>query len=169
MSMKRPILIAFACFSISILASCAAQQEEPQTPGAARADTTIWQQAEETEIVDIPQPRQHPDPEREYFILPSDSSRITHEGTTTWLMVRGPLANGCQRHEYFDSVSKGSTLYLTFWGSRPTDSTVVCTEQVQGYDREIKFENSPYTRFSIIQPDGRTKSYALQTSQISEK
>jgi hypothetical protein len=169
MSMKKLLLAVFACLSINFLASCAAQQEEPQAPGMERADTNTWQQAEETEIVEVPRPQQHADPEREYFVLPSDSSRITHEGTTTWLMIRGPLANGCQRHEFYDTVSKGSTLYVTIWGSRPTDSTVVCTEQVQGYDREINIENSPYNRFSIIQPDGRTRSYALQPVMISEK
>jgi hypothetical protein len=169
MSMKKLLLAVFACLSINFLVSCAAQQEEPQASGMDRADTNTWQQATETETMGVPTPRQHPDPEREYFVLPSDSSRITHEGTTTWLMIRGPLANGCQRHEFYDTLSNGPTLYLTIWGSRPTDSTVVCTEQVQGYDREIKFENSHFTRFSIIQPDGRTKTYALQSAQISAK
>jgi hypothetical protein len=168
--MKKFILCICFGLSVQLLSSCAAQQEDPQAPLAERADTLTWQNGTaETEIVAIPTPRQHVDPDREYFVLSSDSSRVTQEGSTVWVMVRGPLANGCQRHEYYDSVAQGTTLYLTFWGSRPTDSTVVCTEQTQGYDREVRIENSQYTKFSIIQPDGHTRSYGLMTNQISQK
>jgi hypothetical protein len=170
MHVKRFVVGVFICLSVHSLISCAAQQEEPALPDAQRADTATWQhRPEQTETVTIPTPRQHSDPEREYFVLPIDSTRITQDGASTWLMIRGPLANGCQRHEYYDSVVQGSTLYLTFWGSRPTDSTVVCTEQAQGFDREIRIENSSYTRYSIVQPDGRTRAYSLTSSQISEK
>jgi hypothetical protein len=170
MYMKRLVLGALLCLSIYSLISCAAQQEEPALPDTQRADTATWQyRPEQAETVTIPTPRQHADPEREYFVLQSDSTRITQDGASFWLTVRGPLANGCQRHEYFDSIRQGTTLYLTFWGSRPTDSTVVCTEQSQGYDREIRIENSPYTKFSIVQPDGRTRDYALSSAQLSAK
>lgn len=168
--MKQILLSVLFCLSVTFLSACAAQQDEPPMPDAQRSDTTSREQmAEAPETVVPPSPKEHDDPGREYFILPSDTSRITQDGSTVWLMVRGPLANGCQRHEYYDSVSQGTTLYLTFWGSRPTDSTVVCTEQVQGYDREIRIEDSPYTRFSVIQPDGQTRSYTLSASQLSEK
>jgi hypothetical protein len=170
MHVRRLVVSILICFLAHSLISCAAQQEEPALPDTQRADTATWQyRPEQVETITIPTPRQHADPEREYFILSSDSTRITQNGASLWLTVRGPLANGCQRHEYFDSVRQGTTLYLTFWGSRPTDSTVVCTEQSQGYDREIRIENSQYTKFCIVQPDGRTRAYMLSSGQVSAK
>jgi hypothetical protein len=171
MSMKKVLLCLCCVVSLELFASCAAQQEDPQPPLGEKVDTTrVWKyRPEENESFAVPTPKQHVDPEREYFVLPSDSTRITESGGEVWLTVRGPLVNGCQRHEYYDSVTKGSTLYLTFWGSKPTDSTVVCTEQAQGYDRDIHLMSSSYTRFSVIQPDGTTRAYSLGTAQISQK
>lgn len=170
-SMKQSIGgFLFVFLSVIVLSGCAATQDEPEVPEAQQMDSTIREQmALELETVAPPTPPKHDDPEREYFALTSDTVRVTQDGSTVWVMVRGPLGNGCMRHEQYDSVAQGTTLYLTMWGSRPTDPNVVCTEQMQSYDREIRIENSPYTRYSLVQPDGRAKSYTLAARQISAR
>ena len=152
---------------VPLINSCAGR-DEPQMSDTARPDTMQATIVEDTGSAIAMTPRPHTEPDREHYILASDSGRLTRDGSTVWIMVRGPLGDGCQRYEYFDSVARGSTLYLTFWASRPTDSNVVCTQQMQYYDKEVRIENSPYTTFSVLQPDGRTSFFTL-TNQISQK
>jgi len=153
---------------VTVMNSCASRSDEPQMSEPTRPDTMQTMIVEDTGSAIAATPRPHTEPDREHYILPSDSARLTRDGSTVWVMVRGPLGDGCQRYEYFDSVARGSTLYLTFWASRPTDSTVVCTQQMQYYDKEIRIENSPYTTFSVLQPDGRTSIFTLR-EEISLK
>jgi hypothetical protein len=162
--MKRLTLALALALLLPLMNSCAGRNEDPQMEGAARPDTAQSEVFESFGTAIAAEPRPNPDPGRENYILRSDSARITRENGAVWIMVRGPLGDGCQRYEYYDSVASGSTLFLTFWASRPTDSTVVCTPQTQFYDKEIRIANSGYTTFSIIQPGGST--HMLQKSSL---
>ena len=134
--------------------------------GASRPDTAQSEIVESFGTAEAAAPRPHPDPDREHYILPSDSVRLTRDAGNIWIMVRGPLKDGCQRYEYYDSVANGSTLLLTFWGSRSKDSTVVCTPQTQYYDKEIHIQNSPYSTITVIQPDESTRVLTLSEQQL---
>jgi hypothetical protein len=160
--------LTFALITLLLfgMTSCAGRNEDPQMEGAARPDTAQSDIVESIGTATAPIAREHPDPEREYYILHSDSVRLTRDDAAVWIMVRGPLLDGCQRYEYYDSVANGETLYLTFWGSRPTDSTVVCTPQTQFYDKELRIQNTGFTTFSVIQPDGTTRALTLSEQKF---
>ncbi len=134
--------------------------------GAARPDTAQSEVVESIGTGTALEARQHADPEREYYILTSDSVRLTRDDAAVWIMVRGQLLDGCQRYEYYDSVANGSALMLTFWGSRPTDPTVVCTQERSVYDKELRIANTGYTSFGVIQPDGSTRVLTLSEQQF---
>jgi hypothetical protein len=165
--MTKKFGFAFAlALLLLMMNSCAGRNEDPQMEGAARPDTAQSDVVESIGTGTAPQARQHADPEREYYILPSDSVRLTRDDAAVWIMVRGQLIDGCQRYEYYDSVALDATLYLTFWGSRPTDSTVVCTQQRSVYDKELRIENAGYTSFGVIQPDGTTRVLTISEQKL---
>jgi hypothetical protein len=160
--MRKYTFLLTLILAVPLLHSCAARTEEP--PPIAETEepaAVIEQMVDDPGRVEVPEPRPQEDPDRENYILRSDTAWLTRDGSTVWLSVRGPLGNGCQRFEYMDSVARDNTLFLTFFASRPKDPHVICTELMQGYDKEIKVENSTYTRFTVIQPDGKTKSFDL--------
>lgn len=143
-----------------LLSACAAQQEDPAVE-ARQSDTMTSEILRDTSTIVAAAPRPHTEPDRENYMLRSDTALFVRENSALSIVVRGPLGNGCQRYEYMDSVRSGNTLFLTFWASRPTDPNVICTEQMQAYDRLVRIESSPYTRLAVLQPDGSTRSYAI--------
>lgn len=164
--MRRIFFALTLALFLPLMTSCAGRNEDPQMEGAIRPDTAQSDVVESIGTGTAPEARQHADPEREYYILPSDSVRLTRDDAAVWIMVRGQLLDGCQRYEYYDSVALDATLYLTFWGSRPTDSTVVCTQQRSVYDKELRIENSGYTSYGVIQPDGTTRVLTVSEQKL---
>lgn len=146
---------------VTLFTSCAGRNEDPQPTVATKPDTMQSTIQMDSGTVTVPQPRTNNDPERVNYILASDSTTVVRDGSNLSLTVRGPLGDGCQRFEYYDSTSLGTMLQLTFWASRPTDPNVVCTQQMQYYDQSVVIRNSNYTSFSVVQPDGKTKIVRL--------
>jgi hypothetical protein len=149
--MKKIALTAILFVTVH-LAACTPRPDDLPGGDSARSEILTDNVPDQDSLANA---RRQPDPTRENYILPMDTVHIAYVGETTVLKVGGPLGDGCQHFEFIDSVKDGSTLRLTFWASRPRAKDVVCTQQMQYVEREIRIPQSAYTQLSVVQPSGK--------------
>jgi hypothetical protein len=150
-----PLLILFVTVHV---VSCTPRPEDDVPQIGDSLSTTI---PIETPLEETPGGREQADPTRVNYILPIDTAFVNKEGGMTLIRVRGPLGDGCQKFEYIDSVSSGSTMKLTFWASRPKDPNTVCTQQFQEYQKEIVVDPLQYNRFVVRSPNGTEREFPI--------
>jgi hypothetical protein len=159
--MKKIALIAILFVTVH-LAACTPRPDEMPAGDSTRSEIVSDNVPDQDSLRGA---RRQSDPSRENYILPMDTIHISQARESTVLNIGGPLGDGCQRFEFVDSVKEGSTLKLTFWASRPKAKDVVCTQQMQYVQREIRLPKSAYTQLSVVQPNGKPP----MTRSLSER
>jgi hypothetical protein len=152
--MKKIALCVIIFVTVHLAQSCTPRPEELPVGDSLRAELPAPAGSE-------PDTTHQTDPSRMNYILPMDTTYIRDSAGFTLIKVGGPLGDGCQRFEYMDSVRDGSALKLTFWASRPKDPNVICTQQMQYVQREIRIKSGDYSILRVMLPNGKEMTRSL--------